>query len=95
MKRCTACGGFAPLGVTRCPNCAVGPGRMAIAALAGFALFGESCGVLSAAYGIPCTSKQVDGGLFGCPGECETLQPDGGDPRKDPANLCFRDGGVP
>jgi hypothetical protein len=55
----------------------------------------SSCVLAQPVYGVPCTSRQVDGGNDGCLGECTTLKPDGGDPRKDPSDPCFVDGGVP
>jgi hypothetical protein len=46
-------------------------------------------------YGIPCNQKQTDGGTNGCYGDCDTLLPDGGDPKKDSTHYCFTDGGSP
>ncbi len=56
----------------------------------------SSCGVPTPVYGIPCTSRQFDGGNNGCPGECTTLLPDGGLPARDSSNSCYKaDGGSP
>jgi len=90
-----------PTEAAACPNCVVSAKATGVALklvlAAGTVALMSSC-ILCAqpVYGIPCTSKQVDGGNDGCPGECTTLNPDGGDPRKDPTNTaCFVDGGVP
>ena len=100
MRQCLGCGGLVPTEATDCPNCVVsakasGVVRKVVLAAGTVALM-SSCFVAQPVYGIPCTSKQVDGGTTGCPGECTTLIPDGGDPRKDPGNTaCYVDGGVP
>lgn len=99
MKQCQSCNGLVPDALDVCPNCAVtrkkkGLKVVAAASLVSLAL--SNCGSQMALYGVPCTSRQVDGGTNGCPGACDTLLPDGGDPRKDPTNsACFTDGGTP
>ncbi|MBE2251853.1 MAG: hypothetical protein IAE78_20120 [Myxococcus sp.] len=97
MNQCLSCQGVVPAGLAACPNCAVTRRKTGLkaAALGLVAIAVSNCGSAMALYGIPCTSKQVDGGANGCPGECTTLLPDGGDPRKDATNACFTDGGTP
>ncbi|MFT3707685.1 MAG: hypothetical protein QM817_08460 [Archangium sp.] len=46
-------------------------------------------------YGAPCVSKQADGGPGNCFDPCDTLESDGGSPRRDPSSECFTDGGTP
>ncbi|MBL8923127.1 MAG: hypothetical protein JNJ54_30030 [Myxococcaceae bacterium] len=98
MKQCLSCNGLVPDTLDVCPNCAVtrrkkGLKVVAAASLVSLAL--SNCGSQMALYGVPCTSKQVDGGNNGCLGACDTLLPDGGDPRKDRTSSCFTDGGTP
>jgi hypothetical protein len=59
------------------------------------ALVATACGTPMPAYGVACTSKQVDGGNNGCIGACDTLLQDGGKPSRDPGNSCFNDAGIP
>ncbi len=99
MRQCLGCGGLVPKEAADCPNCVVsakasGVVRKVVFA-AGAAALVSSFIACQPVYGIPCTSKQVDGGTNGCPGGCTTLNPDGGDPRKDPSDPCYVDGGVP
>lgn len=100
MRQCLGCNGLVPESSSSCPNCEVtakkhGLVRKVVVATGTLALI--ACGIAPApAYGVPCASKQVDGGTNGCIGECTTLQSDGGDPRKNPADTaCFTDGGTP
>ena len=99
MKQCLGCQGLVPEGLAACPNCAVerGPGVKGLVAAAGLVvLAASSCVLATPVYGIACTSKQVDGGAAGCPGDCATLLDDGGAPDHDPSNSCFKgDGGTP
>jgi hypothetical protein len=97
VKQCVSCQGVVPAGLDGCPNCAVSSrkhGGLKAVALGFVAIAVSNCSQM-ALYGVPCASKQVDGGTAGCFGECTTLLDDGGDPRKDPANVCFTDGGTP
>ena len=100
MKKCLGCGGLVPLASDACPNCAVTakksrvPRGALLLAAAGFATITASGCSPMALYGIPCTADQVDGGHNGC-GGCDTRLTDGGDPRKDPNDTCFVDGGTP
>jgi hypothetical protein len=98
MRQCVGCEGLVPESESSCPNCRVnarsGVWRKLAVATGTLALV--ACGIApSPAYGIPCVGKQVDGGRNGCYGDCTTLLPDGGDPRKDPKDSCYTDGGTP
>lgn len=98
MNQCVSCQGIVPAGLDACPNCVVSSRKtrgLKAAALGLVAIAVSNCGSPMALYGVPCVSKQVDGGTNGCPGECTTLLPDGGDPRKDRNDPCFTDGGTP
>lgn len=97
MRQCLSCKGVVPASSVECPNCAVSRKRGLTKAvvLGGTIALASGCLIATPVYGIPCTSKQVDGGTQGCFGECTTLKPDGGDPRKDPSDPCFTDGGTP
>ncbi|MBL8909634.1 MAG: hypothetical protein JNM17_02915 [Archangium sp.] len=99
MRQCLGCSGLVPEAVENCPNCEVSAlargvktlvtaGTIAITTLA-------ACAAPTPVYGVPCVSKQIDGGNNGCIGSCDTLLSDGGDPRRDPSNSCFTDGGTP
>ncbi len=95
MHQCLLCSGLIPSSTQRCPNCAVEPSRVslrAVAAVVGLATLSVNCAPV---YGLPCVGDQLDGGDQGCPGECTTLLPDGGDPRRDTESGCFDDGGTP
>ncbi len=98
MRQCLGCKGLVPEASSSCPNCEVtarkyGLVRKVVLTTGTLALI--ACGIGPApAYGVPCTSKQVDGGNNGCPGACDTVQSDGGNPAKNPADTtCFKDGG--
>lgn len=80
-----------PETVGACPNCAMSSakfGLRAMVATAGLVAFTASSCSPVAVYGVPCTSKQLDGGMNGCPSSCDTLLPDGGDPHKDTTTGC-------
>lgn len=99
MNQCLQCQSVVPVSLVSCPNCAIDRkrGSKVLMAAAGLvALVSSNCSTIMPVYGIPCTSKQLDGGNNGCPGECSTLLPDGGSPTRDPADSCFKaDGGTP
>ena len=96
MKQCVACRGLVPESLSQCPNCAVAP-RSSLKKVVGLvALVASGCSAPTPVYGIPCTSRQLDGGNNGCPGDCSTLLDDGGVPARDPQNSCYKpDGGTP
>lgn len=88
-----------PQSLETCPNCEAAP-RSAlkkVAAAAGLvALVASGCSAPMPVYGIPCTSRQLDGGNNGCIGDCSTYLDDGGVPARDPQNSCYKpDGGTP
>lgn len=98
MRQCPGCSGLIPEASSGCPNCAVTPGRSVghtLLAAVGVATLVGACVLPQPAYGISCTQPQVDGGMNGCYGACDTLLEDGGDPTKDPDNFCFVDAGSP
>ena len=96
MLRCATCGGLIPAAVDACPNCPLSPPRPFKTLLATIAFAVSSSCYSCLPYGAPpCFEPQVDGGRDGCLGECTTLEADGGDPTRDPANPCFVDGGSP
>ena len=49
-----------------------------VAAAAVIALAATGCGSPVPVYGVPCTSRQFDGGTNGCLGDCNALLDDGG-----------------
>lgn len=91
MRQCQVCSGLVPESVETCPNCVVTAKRSGLRSLAlkGLvALTVSSCGTPMALYGAPCTAQN------GC--DCNATLPDGGSPKKDPANPCYSpDGGTP
>ena len=97
MKQCLGCSGLVPETFESCPNCVLERGVKKLIATAGLiALAATGCEVPTPIYGIACTSRQLDGGNKGCPGECTTLLDDGGVPARDSSNSCFKaDGGSP
>ncbi|MFT3707684.1 MAG: hypothetical protein QM817_08455 [Archangium sp.] len=98
MKQCLGCSGLVPEGIERCPNCevsAVSRGLRTLVTAGTIAITSLAACAAQPVYGAPCVSKQVDGGNNGCILACDTLQADGGDPRRDPNNACFTDGGTP
>lgn len=99
MKQCLDCRGVVPEALEACPNCAVAPrggGLKVVAAAAGLVALVTSGCIATPVYGIPCTSRQLDGGNKGCYGACDTFLEDGGNPANDPDTGCVRpDGGTP
>lgn len=96
MRQCLGCSGLVPEGSSGCPNCAVSSRGVVKKLVVAVGSLAVASGCLAVpVYGAPCTQKQVDGGQNGCYGDCDTLLVDGGDPKKDPENYCFVDGGTP
>lgn len=95
MRQCATCTGLVPAAVDACPNCSLSrPPFKTLVATVALAVSTSCYSCLP--YGAPpCREPQVDGGRDGCPTECTTLEADGGDPTKDPANPCSVDGGSP
>jgi len=85
-----------PESASGCPNCAVSP-RGALTKLivtVGSLVVVSGCILATPAYGITvqCDQPQIDGGAQGCPGDCDTVLPDGGAWKDDPSSGC---GGAP
>lgn len=92
MNKCLTCGGLVPASLEACPNCVVTARRLPFKPLLATVAIAASLSTYACApYGVaPCPQGMPD--CYAPP--CERKLADGGDPKKDPSNTCFVDGGI-